>query len=215
MSRKKVKDISAEAFFPAEALNKAQLVIPLQQKVMNVNENNFDETLSFILASVFVQKENISSLVDTLVTASYVRPSNIKIIAKLTEKLICSQGITNYLIVLKDKILKFVFKSIACNLSTNRKKVQFLLFIRHLFLEKFYTIDEIYKLSTKPISIVTYTRYFFPEFETINPLIFHYKPEDPIKEIVEEMDAYYKENKEEWPTILEKVTQQMMNSRKH
>ena len=204
MSRKKVKDISDEAFFPEEALNKAKLVLSLQQKVMNLNKNNFDETLTFILTSIFIQKENISSLADVLVTACYVRPANIRAIANLTQKLICSQGSTNHLVVLKDKILKFVFKSIACNLSTNRKRVQFLLFIRFLFLEKFYTIDEIYNFSTKPISIVTYTRYFFPEFETINALIFHYKPEEQIKEIVEEMDAYYQENKEEWATILEK-----------
>ena len=117
--RKEKKNISIEALFPVSAVQQANLLVNLQQNIFNLKDDNLNLTSTLILDSIYIQKNNIYALADSLVMATYSRAQNINLYVKLTEKLIHSQSSNNALSDLKKEILSFIFKNISANLNIN------------------------------------------------------------------------------------------------
>ncbi|EAY08901.1 hypothetical protein TVAG_464490 [Trichomonas vaginalis G3] len=196
--------------FPDSTISRLEKISALQKELQKIDEENFDTINDFILNSIFIKKENISILVDTIVTFSYCFPEKIQIYAKLVQNLITKADPNqNYLSTLDHKVIKFIFKSIiphAYDVQFPKlKSVAFLYFLRNLYTLGVYDIDTIYK-SAKRIKIYyTFYKFFFPEFTSLDQIELSSVKENTINPLyINNMISYYKKKSNVWDQLLTK-----------
>jgi hypothetical protein len=130
--------------FPKDALDEAEKLSQLQTLLTDITEENFDETKSKVIELPQLKNiEGIYEFVHELMDIFEIRVQSLPVLAKLIKYLIENKSEENKLCEIKRVILKSAFRPFGKPFL--HRKMEALMFVRHLMLQKTLTIGEIAK----------------------------------------------------------------------
>lgn len=211
MGRHPTGAFSVEQHFSPQTVERLNREMNLQHLILNLNESSYENDLESILKSVYIKKEDLHSLVDYVVTSTYINPQKFSLYCQLLDDLQkYSDPKNNHLANVVKKTCKFIFKSILpCQSKPDILKPHscaFILFLRTLYLRNLVELSDIYAQSSKNKILFKYMRYFFPEFGSLDgaPLLSDITDDTTDPQYLRDMYEYYTKYKEYWDELLEK-----------